>query len=130
MIKKETIAHSDDNDFEQKVKDLLLYRRIVKVEKLDVQHGILTLDNGTQLVVEGNEGCGGCGNGWFYLETLNECDNAITNVECETGKDDDYNDVYRIFVYAEDKRIKCVEYSGYDNGWYGTGYWLCVRTKE
>ena len=26
----------------------------------------LTLDNGTTLTVEANEGCGGCANGWYH----------------------------------------------------------------
>lgn len=125
------IAHSDDAHFEESVKELLLYRKIVKVERLDDQNGILILDNGTQLIVEGNEGCGGCSNGWYYLDELNGCDNAITNVKCEINGDaDDFDEVYNIFVYAEDKRINCVQYSGGDNGYYGTGYDLYVKIAE
>ena len=123
MCEEKYIAHSDDIDFEAQVKNLLLYRKIVKVEKLDDQEGILTLDNGTQLVVKGNEGCGGCDNGWYYLDELNDCDNAITNVECSILNEA----IYNIFVYAEDKRINCVQYSGDDNGYYGTGYYLYVK---
>ena len=81
-MKLKHIAHSDDDHFESEVKKLLLFRTIVKVEMQDSQTGVLTLDNGTKLLVQGNEGCGGCGNGWFYLDELNGCDNAITNVEC------------------------------------------------
>jgi hypothetical protein len=127
MKSKKYIAHSDDAHFEESVKELLLYRKIVKVERLNDQEGALTLDNGTQLMVEGNEGCGGCGNGWYYLDELNDCDNAITDVKCEASGDaNDFDNLYNIFVYAEDKRINCVQYSGGDNGYYGTGYWLCV----
>lgn len=129
MSDKKYIAHSDDVNFEESVKELLLYRKIIKVEKIGDQEGILTLDNGTQLFVEGNEGCGGCGNGWYDLYELNECDNVITNVKCEIDKDDGY-DVYNIFVFAEDKQINCVQYRGSDNGWYGTGYSLSVKKQN
>ena len=127
MDDKKYIAHSDDYGFEETVKELLLFRRIIKVERLNEMQGVLTLDNGTQLIVEGNEGCGGCGNGWFDLYELNDCDNAITNVKCETVGEIDEDMVYNIFVFAEDKRINCVQYRGYDNGYYGTGYDLFVR---
>ena len=126
MKDKKHIAHSDDVHFEESVKELLLYRKIVKVERLNDQDGVLTLDNGTQLIVKGNEGCGGCGNGWYYLDELNDCDNVITDVKCEISGTE-YDDVYNIFVYAEDKQINCVQYSGGDNGYYGTGYDLYVR---
>ena len=126
---KKYIAHSDDYNFEERVKEFLLYRKIVKVERINDQDGILTLDNGTQLIVEGNEGCGGCGNGWYYIDELNDCDNAITDVKCEISGSE-YEDVYNIFVYAEDKRINCVQYSGGDNGYYGTGYSLYVKIAK
>lgn len=126
---KKYIAHSDDANFEEKVKELLLYRKIIKVEALNDQDAILTLDNGTELIVEGNEGCGGCGNGWYYIDELNCCDNAITNVECVC--EGDYDDgVYHIFVYADNKKINCIQYSGGDNGYYGTGYNLFVRITQ
>ena len=119
------IAHSDDKHFESDVKNLLLFRKIVKAEAESEQIGILTLDDGTKLIFKGNEGCGGCGNGWFYLDELNGCDNAITNVECVCDEDED-NMVYRIFVFSEGKKINCLQYSGYDNGYYGVGYHLFV----
>lgn len=129
MFNKKHIAHSDDTNFEEKVKELLLYRKIVKVEELNEQDGILTLDNGMQLIVEGNRGCGGCSNGWYDLYELNVCENAITNVKCEVEQDE-YDDIYNIFVFAEDKRINCVQYKGYDNGYYGTGYELYVKIQN
>lgn len=129
MGNKGYVAHSNDAHFEESVKELLLYRKIVKVEQLDKQDGILTLDNGTQLIVQGNCGCGGCSNGWYYLDALNGCDNAITDVKCEIGEED-YNEVYNIFIFTEDTRINCVQYSGHDNGWYGTGYQLYVKIAE
>ena len=42
--------------------------------------------------------------------------------------DDDTS--YKIFVYAEDKKIKAVQVDGDDgNGYYGTGYSIMVKTK-
>lgn len=128
-MNEQYIGHSDDENFEQKVKALLLYKKIIKVEKQNDQVGILTLDNGTQLVVKGNEGCGGCGCGWYYLDELNDCDNVITNVECVLCGDL-WEDIYRIFVYANNEKINCLQYSGEDNGYYGTGYDLYVRVNK
>ena len=102
------IAHSEDARFEEKVRDLLLYRKIVKAETIDDQTAELTLDNGTQLIAVGNEGCGGCGNGWFYLDELNACDNAITNVECDCEEIED-GGVYHLYVFADNKKINCLQ---------------------
>jgi hypothetical protein len=120
------IAHSDDTHFEDKVKKLLLYRKIVKVERDDEQTAILTLDNGTTLIAIGNEGCGGCSNGWYYLDELNGCENAITDVKCEI-EGVGYEDVYHLYIFADNKKINCLQYSGSDNGYYGTGYNLYVK---
>lgn len=121
------ICHSDDVNFEKEIKDLLLYRKIIKAEYLDDQQAMLTLDNGVQIFTVGNEGCGGCGNGWYYLQELNSCDNVITNVECTCDGDEE---IYSIFVFAEDQMIECVRYEGYDNGYYGTGFEVYVKVGE
>lgn len=119
-----TIEHYE----EDKIRELLLYRKIVKVE-----NDSLFLDNGTELVICGNEGCGGCSSGWYSVTELNGCDNVITNVEfsCE-DIDDEYDDTsYKIFVYAEDKKIKIVQVDGTDgNGYYGTGYSIIVKLTD
>lgn len=111
---------------EHEIKNLLLYRKIVEVDE-----DTLVLDNGTRLEVIANEGCGGCSSGWYYLTELNECDNVITNVEfCvdDDSKDDDDDTSYKIFVYAENKKIKILQVDGSDgNGYYGTGYSIRVR---
>ena len=129
MIDKKYVAHSDDLDFNTKVEELLLYRKIVSITQVDSMEAILTLDNGTELIVFGNEGCGGCGNGWYDIYELNECNNVITDVQCLT-ENESADGKYHLFVYAEDRRINCVTYDGYDNGYYGTGYNLYVRLKE
>lgn len=118
--KRDYIAQSDDTNFEKKVRDLLLYRRVVRVEQVDDQKAKLILDNGTELFTEGSKGCGGCEYGWYYLQELNSCENVITNVECTNVEEQEYH----IFVFAENKKIDLVEYQGADNGYYGTGYHL------
>lgn len=119
-------SHSDDTDFQDKIEEQLLFRKVIQVVQCDDQDAEITLDNGVVLRVEGNRGCGGCSNGWFYLNQLNGCDNAITRVECV----DENCEKYEIFVYAEDEKIKLLEYEGYDNGYYGTGYELLISVKE
>ena len=119
------IIHSDDNTFNNNVTELLMGRKIIEVKKHSDQEGELILDNGIILYVIGNEGCGGCGNGWYNLTELNSCDNIITNVTCENDEEQ-----YNIFVFAENTKINAVQFDGYDNGWYGTGYQLRVMVKE
>lgn len=115
---------------ESKIKDLLMYRKIVKVE-----NDTLYLDNGVELEVIANKGCGGCSAGWYEVTELNGCENAITNVEFAWDDIDDpnsYDDTsYKIFVYAEDKKIKILQVDGSDgNGYYGTGYSIIVKEKK
>ena len=126
MIQRgEFYTHSDDDDFEQKMRDLLLFHKVVKVEG-DDQNAELTLDNGVKLYTEGN-----LGNGWYYLVALNNCDNVITNVEARIDySDNSCCDIYRLFVYAEDKKINLVQYEGGDNGYYGTGYNVYVNIPK
>ena len=120
--------HSNDVHFEDNVKSLLLFHKIISAERTDDQEATLTLDNGVVLKAVGNEGCGGCDNGWFYLDALNRCDNAITDVHCSHTIGGDYGDkeVYNLYVFADSEIINCIQFSGYDNGYYGTGYSLDV----
>ena len=118
--------HCEDTDFDQFVRDQLMFRKVVNVCEVSDQVAELTLDNGVVLVAEGNEGCGGCGNGWFYLTVLNTCDNAITNVEIV----EENEELYAIYVYAADNRINLLTYEGGDNGYYGVGYTLHIKVKN
>ena len=114
---------------EKEIKELLLYHKITKVNE-----NTLELDSGTILEIEANEGCGGCYSGWYSIAELNDCDNAITNVEfvCDNNcKNDGDETSYKIFVYAEDKHIKLLQVDGDDgNGYYGTGYTIYVKFKK
>lgn len=125
-MKKYEIDYSE----ERKIKKLFLHRKVVKVE-----NNILLLDNGTELEVLPNEGCAGCPSGRYSLVELNECENAITNVEvcCDTVVAGPWDDAksYKIFVFAENKKIKLLQVDGDDgNGYYGSGYSIIVKEKR
>ena len=113
----------------KEIKDLLLYHKVTKVSE-----DKLVLDNGTELTIEANEGCGGCSNGWYGITELNDCNNVITNVElvCDNDcKDSEDKTSYKIFVYAEDKHIKLLQVDGNDgNGYYGKGYTIYVKYNK
>lgn len=117
--------HCEDSDFKGFVREQLMFRKVVEVHQMnDGLTAELVLDNGVVLVTQGNQGCGGCGNGWYYLSALNTCDNAITNVEfVESG----YEEVFSIFVYSADNRINLLTYEGSDNGYYGVGYTIHAK---
>lgn len=115
-------------DDEEEIKNLLLFRKIVSVEQYGEQQAEIILDNGVKLMTYGNEGCGGCGNGWFYLTELNGCDNAITSVELVEEYSD--NLTFKIYIYSEDKKTTLLSYEGYDNGYYGIGYSVEVQIED
>ena len=108
---------------------LFVGRRVVAAEG-----DVLTLDDGTRVTVEPNEGCGGCCSGWYELEHIATAENVITavSVEDEDMTDDpDGDDArYRLFVYAAgvDVKTEIATVKGYDgNGYYGTGFSLVVK---
>lgn len=114
---------------QEQIKDLLLGRTVTKVAD-----NSLILDDGTILRIHPNEGCGGCSSGWYDISELNDCPvNAIMNVEfSEEEQENGYDDyVYRIFVLAENQRIKLLEVEGSDgNGYYGSGYWIEIVNEN
>lgn len=114
----------DEND-EAAITELLMGRKVTKVNE-----DTLLLDDGTLLRLFGNDGCGGCTNGYYELQALNGCDNIITRVELVNDPDDDgrsADGTFEIFVYAGEERINLVRFEGSDgNGYYGTGYTIRV----
>ena len=92
----------------------------------------LMTDNNYVLKFEGNEGCGGCSNGWYFIKQLNEYNNIITNVELSETElhNDEYEYRYEIFVYTNNDRVRLLRCDGDDgNGYYGSGYWITVNLE-
>jgi predicted nucleotide-binding protein (sugar kinase/HSP70/actin superfamily) len=122
------MIHCENPEFLDFVKKHLLYHKIIGISQYgDNQTAELILDNGTILIVQGNEGCGGCRTGWYYLTHLAGCDNAIMNVELVT---DNLEEKYSLYVMTEDKRLNVLTYEGYDNGYYGVGFYITVKEKK
>lgn len=117
-----TIEYYDEKD----ISDMLIGHKVVGVDGGDT----LVLDNGTKLLVEPNEGCGGCESGWYDIEHIASCNNAITNVEFDCYDEEDKWDCYthyKIFVIADGIRTELLDVYGTDgNGYYGTGYSIDV----
>ena len=107
---------------EDKIESVLMGHKIVKVND---EH--LVLDDGTVLKAVGNIGGCACSAGDYDLTELNGVDNIITRVEF-VDVEDDYDTFYRLYVYAENKKIKLMEFRGDDgSGYYGSGYDIYVR---
>lgn len=119
-----TVEHYDEKD----ISDMLIGRKVVDVEGDDT----LVLDNGMKLLIEPNNGCGGCESGWYDIEHITSCNNVITSVEFDYYDEDasssyyDYTH-YKIFVIADGIRTELLDVYGTDgNGYYGTGYSIDV----
>ena len=138
MTEYKVDLYRESDESQAAIRDLLIGRKVISVEKsgdsLYEEDWVAVLDNGTALKIEGNTGCGGCSEGWYRVDELNTVDNAILNVDFELhGGENEWGgdiDIFRIFVYAENEKIKFLEVSGHDNGYYGTGYWVTVALNE
>lgn len=109
-------------------------KSIVKIQDCGDTNLILILDDGTRLIVESNEGCGGCDNGWFYHDlekvlSLGLEGNVITDIKVKCDFNDDDEGTYTVQIYSLDKRYN-IECSGHDNGYYGIGISLNVYIDE
>lgn len=80
--------------------------------------------DGKYYEIKGNEGCGGCSNGWSSIEVLSDFINK--NIEIKTvksvGKDD--SDLYDLYI--NDKLVANVD-TGYGNGYYGGDFEIYYR---
>ena len=118
-----------DHDEEQAIERLLIGHSVT------VDGDALVLDDGTRLNVRPNEGCGGCDSGWYQIEALNGCENAITAVHFDESDDGEGENPrhFRIFVLAEGipTKTELLHVAGDDgNGYYGTGYMIDVARAE
>lgn len=89
----------------------------------------IVLDNGTVLLIEPNEGCGGCSAVWAEMDIDPYNPNieaAVMNVEYK-DTDDIRSDSFKIFIYmADNTSITMQGNNGNDNGYYGSGFWVTV----
>lgn len=92
--------------------------------------GLLTLDDGTQVYVAGNDGGCACSAGCYDLTKLATTDNIITSVKVIDQSSGDYSEGegrYSIFVITAAEELNVAEFEGDDgNGYYGTGFHLAV----
>mgnify|MGYP001005273323 FL=1 len=96
----------------------------------------LTLDDGTVLEFEGNEGCT-CGSGTYDLTKLFQRGTPTARIMSAdvttrlTDEDDEYSDtIYTLFVIVDDERLPLAEFEGNDgNGYYGSGFHVTVTRK-
>lgn len=122
---------------EDKLREVLVGRKIVDAELKEEgwnPEGVLTLDDGTKLVLEGNEGGCACSSGDYFLKSVAKVDNIITNVTIREDPAEDYGDgegVYEIYVIADNEQINVARFEGDDgNGYYGTGFSVRVIPPE
>ena len=124
------------------LKRSLLGRSVVRVQndsegmcsRWEHAEGEIELDDGTVLYLAGNKGGCSCSAGDYFLSPLNDMPvNGIMDVQVEYESTDKYGEdgVYRIFVLAQDDRIKLAEFEGGDgNGYYGTGFYFRIASPD
>lgn len=120
-------VYYDDDD----LSPVLAGRYVTKVDG-----DSLTLDDGTVLEFEGNEGCT-CGSGTYDLTKLFQRGTPNARIMSAdvttrlTDEDDEYSDaIYTLFVIVDDERLPLAEFKGNDgNGYYGSGFHVTVTRK-
>lgn len=110
-------------DEEKLIKALFIGKKIVKAEGND-----LTLNDGTILQIQPNDGGCVCGAGDYWLENVNKFDNVITDAEVKIGLDVEGYTVYQLFVYSGGISTSVADIKGDDgNGYYGTGFAINIK---
>lgn len=101
-----------------------------------IDDGTITLDDGTELYIHGNEGCGGCESGWYWLEQVYKQGSRqarIMSAYVAYGEDDeDAPSVYTLFVMVDGNptQLPLATVRGDNgNGYYGTGFTLTATVK-
>lgn len=102
-----------------------------------IDDGTITLDDGTELYIHGNEGCGGCESGWYWLENVYKQGSRrarIMSAYVAYGEDDeDAPSVYTLFVMVDGNptQLPLATVRGNDgNGYYGTGFTLTATIQK
>lgn len=112
--------------------DLIYGQSVIEVIHIDDYNIKLILSNGLVLHAKSNEGCGGCSNGWYDIDNILDLGitgNVITKVEVESPECVE-NGTYKLFIYSLDKRMLEVDFTGGDNGYYGTGIVIYVKSPN
>lgn len=117
-----------------------LYTQILRgryVTRID--GSIITLDDGTELYIQGNAGCGGCSSGWYWLEETFKRGNRKARIMSayvayseDKSEDEPARSVYTIFVLVDGNpsQLPLATIRGDDgNGYYGTGFTLTATIK-
>ena len=107
--------------------DTFTGHKIVAVEQIDDFTATITLDDGTVVQVKGNMGsC--CSNGDFPITSIVESlpGGIITGASVVAKDADGFEEQFILFVMVDNKKLPLVEFQGYDNGYYGSGFYLKV----
>ncbi len=114
------------------IRDLIYGQSVVEVRHIDAYNIELILSNGLVLRAMSNVGCGGCSNGWYEIDNILDIGvtgNVITKVEVESPEYAE-DGTYKLFIYSMDKRMLEVDFTGCDNGYYGTGIIIHVKSQR
>lgn len=117
-----------------------LYTQILRGRYVtSIDDGIITLDNGTELHIQGNYGCGSCESGWYWLkETFKRGTRKARIMSAyvaygeDKSEDEPSRSVYTIFVMVDGNpsQLPLATIRGDDgNGYYGTGFTLTATIK-
>lgn len=114
-----------------------LYTRLLRGRYVtSINDGIITLDDGTELYIHGNEGCGSCESGWYWLEeTFKQGTRKARIMSAYVAYDEDDEDapsIYTLFVMVDGNptQLPLATVRGDNgNGYYGTGFTLTATIK-
>lgn len=114
-----------------------LYTKLLRGRYVtSIEDDIITLDNGTELHIWGNDGCMGCESGNYWLEQVFKRGNGKARImSAYVGYDEDDEkapSVYTIFVMVDGNphQLPLATVRGDDgNGYYGTGFTLTATIE-
>ena len=119
----------------EKIKETLIGKQVTHIEQKDDFTVEVTLDDGVILTLAGNEGGCCCVNGdWTISESLSDSEKPsgrIMNarVDDQIRSNEEMDEIYgpiRVFIMVEGREYPLAEFNGYDNGWYGQGFYVNV----